>query len=112
VMTLARIGELDQTLRATVVGDANFQVEGPGTHRRLAGRSFVLGARGSRLKIVVEESGLQLRDVVVLSSDGISPRADLHEDLDLLREHPIVIAHQVLERFARANDDALVLVVA
>jgi hypothetical protein len=27
-----------------------------------------------------------------------------------LREHPIVIAHQLVERFGRADDDVLVLV--
>jgi serine/threonine protein phosphatase PrpC len=112
VMALARIGETDQKLYATVVGDASVHIEGPGTHRGVAGRAFVLGARGQRLKVTVEEGTLGPRDVVILATDGISPRADLQADLDLLREHPIVIAHQIVERFARGNDDALVLVVA
>jgi anti-sigma regulatory factor (Ser/Thr protein kinase) len=112
VMAAARIGELDQSLRAAVMGDVGLHVNGPQTHRRVMGRSFVLGARGQRPKTVVEESTLGTRDVVMLFSDGISARADLRADLDLLREHPIVIAHQVVERFARDNDDALVLVVA
>jgi hypothetical protein len=112
VMAVAQIGELDQSLRAAVMGDVSLHVNGPQTHRRVIGRSFVLGARGQRPKTVVEEFALGSRDVVMLFSDGISPRADLRADLDLLREHPIVIAHQVVERFARDNDDALVLVVA
>jgi hypothetical protein len=111
-LAVARIGEIDLTMRAAVVGDASLQVEGPGTHRRVAGRSFVLGSRGSGPKTVVEESVRGLFDVVVSFTDGISPRADLHGDLELLREHPIIIAHQIVERFARSNDDALVLVVA
>jgi hypothetical protein len=112
VLALARIAEVDPSMRAAVVGDASLQVEGPGMHRRVVGRSFVLGARGSKPRPVVEDFSLGLRDVVVSFTDGISPRADLHEDLELLREHPIVIAHQIVERFARSNDDALVLVVA
>jgi anti-sigma regulatory factor (Ser/Thr protein kinase) len=112
VMALARIGEPDRSLQAAVMGDVTLLVAGPGTHRRVTARSFVLGAPGQRPKTVVEESSLGARDVVILFSDGISPRIDLQEELDLLREHPIVIAHQVVERFARDNDDALVLVVA
>ena len=58
----------------------------------------------------LENIALGARDAVILFSDGISTKVDLRADLDLLREHPIVIAHQVVERFARDNDDALVLV--
>jgi anti-sigma regulatory factor (Ser/Thr protein kinase) len=112
VMAVARIGEQDQALRAAVFGDVSLQIEGPGTHRRVMARSFVLGAPGPRPKTVVEESTLGKRDVVILFTDGISARADLQADPDLLREHPIVIAHQLVERFARDNDDALVVVVA
>ncbi len=112
VLALARVGELDPLMRATVVGDASLQVEGPGRHLRVGGRAFVLGARGQRPKTVVEEIPLVLRDVVLLFTDGISLRTDLQQDLDLLREHPIVIAHQLVERFARNTDDALVLAVA
>jgi anti-sigma regulatory factor (Ser/Thr protein kinase) len=112
VLALARVGELDPLMRATIVGDANLQVEGPGRHLRVGGRAFVLGARGQRPKPVVEEIPLVLRDVVLLFTDGISLRADLQQELDLLREHPIVIAHQLVERFSRNNDDALVLAVA
>jgi anti-sigma regulatory factor (Ser/Thr protein kinase) len=112
VMALARIGEIDSTMRAAVVGDTIMLVEGPTTHRRIVGRAFVLGSSGARPKVAVEEAPLELRDVVLLCTDGISPRADFRADAALLREHPIVIAHQIVERFARSNDDALVVVVA
>ena len=36
---------------------------------------------------------------------------DLTGEHDLLREHPVVIAQRVVERFARDNDDVLVMVV-
>jgi anti-sigma regulatory factor (Ser/Thr protein kinase) len=111
VMAIARIGEVDQSLHAAVMGDVSLLVTGPQTHRRAVGRSFVVGARGQRPKTLVEESTLGTRDVVMLFTDGISARA-FEVDLDLLREHPIVIAHQLVERFARDNDDVLMLVVA
>jgi hypothetical protein len=43
-------------------------------------------------------------------SDGITSRADLSEDLELLRQPPVVIAHQLVARHARGTDDVLVLV--
>jgi hypothetical protein len=111
-MALARLDDTDSSLRAAAVGDVSVVVEGPGTHRHVLSRSFLLGARGAHPKVVVETASLAARDVVISFTDGISTRADLGADFDLLREHPIVIAHQIVERFARDNDDALVLVVA
>jgi hypothetical protein len=112
VMAVARVDDTGQSLRAAVVGDVSLLVDGPGTHRHVLSRPFLLGARGTKPKIVVETASLATRDVVILFTDGISTRADLQADLELLREHPIVIAQQIVERFARDNDDALVLVVA
>jgi anti-sigma regulatory factor (Ser/Thr protein kinase) len=112
VMAVARIGEPAQSFQAAVLGDVTLLVEGPNAHRYVTARSFVLGSPGQRPKTVVEESTLGAREVVVMFSDGISSRVDLRADLDLLREHPVIIAHQLVERFARDNDDALVLVVA
>ena len=112
VMAVARVDDTGQSLRAAVVGDVSLLVDGPGTHRHVLSRPFLLGARGHKPKIVIETASLATRDVVILFTDGISTRADLQADLELLREHPIVIAEQIVERFARDNDDALVLVVA
>lgn len=49
-------------------------------------------------------------DLVVLATDGIGSRLSIEGELALLRQHPIVIAQRIIERFGRANDDALVLV--
>ena len=53
----------------------------------------------------------QARDILILFSDGIRSKLDLTGELDLLREHPAVIAQRVVERFARDDDDVLVMVV-
>jgi len=82
------------------MGDVSLHVQGLETHRRVIGHPLV------------DECALAQGDVVMLFTNGISTRADLEGELDLLREHPIVIAHQIVHRFARDDDDALVLVVA
>lgn len=49
-------------------------------------------------------------DVLVLFTDGLSGRLSLR-DLPLLRrQHPLAIAHALLQRFGREHDDALLLV--
>jgi hypothetical protein len=71
----------------------------------------VLGARGVPAgKFLVEEEPVELRPVLLMFSDGVSSRVDLSGEPELLREPPLVIAHQVLERWGRTTDDALVLV--
>jgi anti-sigma regulatory factor (Ser/Thr protein kinase) len=110
VMATARIHELSGELETASVGNAAVRLCGPQLNRRFAGRSFVLGAPGNARRPVTEQQLVGSRDVLVLFSDGLSSRADPETDLDLLREHPIVIAQQLVERFARDNDDVLVLV--
>ena len=46
----------------------------------------------------------------MLATDGIGSRLSIEEELALLRMHPVVVAQRIIERFGRANDDALVLV--
>jgi serine/threonine protein phosphatase PrpC len=110
VMATARIHEPSGELESASVGNASVRLCGPQLNRRFAGRSHVLGTPGSVRKPLTEQERIGSRDVLVLFSDGLSSRAALESDLDLLREHPIVIAEQLVERFARDNDDVLVLV--
>jgi anti-sigma regulatory factor (Ser/Thr protein kinase) len=110
VMAAARIRESNEAVDVACIGNVSVHVYGPGKARRASGPSFILGARGRRPKVVVEEQSLASRDVLVLFTDGLSSHVDLDGELDLLREHPIVIAHQLVERFQRDNDDVLVLV--
>jgi anti-sigma regulatory factor (Ser/Thr protein kinase) len=109
VLASARLHEPSGQLESASVGNAAVRLCGPQLHRRFSGRSFVLGSPGHVRTPVTEREQIGPRDVLILFSDGISSRADLERDLDLLREHPIVIAHQFVERFGRDNDDVLVL---
>jgi hypothetical protein len=70
----------------------------------------VLGARGPEPRLREDTDPLSSRPLLVMFTDGVSARADVSEDLELLRQHPVVIAHQLLVRHGRVTDDALVLV--
>lgn len=109
VMASARL-DPGGTMSIAGVGNVGAHVYGLGAPWRFGGSSFVLGSRGPARRIAAESHALQARDVVLLFSDGIRTRLDLAGELDLLREHPAVIAQRVVERFARDDDDVLVLV--
>jgi anti-sigma regulatory factor (Ser/Thr protein kinase) len=91
------------------VGNVSVHAHGPQLARRFSGLSFVLGAPGPPRRVVTESIDLGPRDALILFTDGLTTQADA-DDLALLREHPLVIAHQLVKRFARTTDDALVLV--
>lgn len=110
VMTAARLDDLG-SMTLAAVGNVGAHVYGPAKEARFGGSSFVLGARSPVHRIASETHLLGARDVLVLFSDGIKSRMDLAGELDLLREHPVVVAQRVVERFARPDDDVLVLVV-
>jgi hypothetical protein len=109
-VTLARVLEREDELEAASVGNVTLHVAGPGRSKHLSGVSWVLGSPGPRRKPTLDRLPVSARDAVVMFSDGLSARFELSQELDLLREHPIIIAQRLLQRFARANDDALVLV--
>jgi hypothetical protein len=109
VMAVGRIGGPAQEVSVASVGNVTTYVCGPRAARRIGGASWVLGARGPRRPAHVERVALGPRDVVLAFTDGITSRATLEGDLDVLLEHPVVIAQRVLERFARADDDVLVM---
>ena len=110
VMALARIaGGADEASIASV-GNVAAYVCGPGTSHRFAGAQFALGVPGPVRTIRLHRTPIVARDALVLYTDGLVGRASLDGELDLLREHPIVVAHAMLERFGRDDDDALVLV--
>ncbi len=110
VMAVARVLETTNELETACVGNVSTHVYGPQVARRFIGSSFVLGAAGMVRRVQVDRCDLGVRDALVLFTDGLTTRVDLEGELDLLREHPIIIAHQLFTRFGREHDDALVLV--
>jgi anti-sigma regulatory factor (Ser/Thr protein kinase) len=111
VMSVVCIHERHRVAAVGCAGNTSVHVYGTGAARRFSGASFVLGAPGRAPKILYEEHPLAPHDAVVLFTDGLTTKTDLQGELDLvLREHPIGIAEELVRRFARPNDDALVLV--
>jgi anti-sigma regulatory factor (Ser/Thr protein kinase) len=111
VMASARL-DAAGGLSVAGVGNVGAHVYGTGASWRFGGSSFVLGSPSGARRIAAENRHLQPRDVLVLFSDGIRSKLDLTGDFALLREHPAVIAQRIVERFARDDDDVLVMVVA
>jgi N-acetylglucosamine kinase-like BadF-type ATPase len=109
-MASARL-EASGDMTVAGVGNVGAHVYGPEASWRFGGSSYVLGSPGGARRIAVEHRHVDVRDVLVLFSDGIRSKLDLTGELDLLREHPAVIAQRVVERFARDDDDVLVMVV-
>ena len=55
---------------------------------------------------------IEPHETLIVYTDGIRSRASIVDDLMLQREHPIVIAHQLVERFGRDEDDDVLVLVA
>ena len=92
------------------VGNITIEVVQPRSTRRFAASSFVLGSSQRGWRAHVEAAAIEPAETLILYTDGITSRASIADDLMLLREHPIIIAHQLALRFGRDNDDVLVLV--
>ncbi|HEY3820116.1 MAG TPA: SpoIIE family protein phosphatase [Polyangiaceae bacterium] len=110
VMAAARLDE-GSAMSVAGVGNVSAHVYGPGVSWRFGGSSYFLGSPGGARRIALEQRQVQTREILVLFSDGIRSRMDLTGELDLMREHPAVIAQRIVERFGRDDDDVLVMVV-
>jgi anti-sigma regulatory factor (Ser/Thr protein kinase) len=111
VMAVARVLEGVSAVEVASVGNIGVQAVGMRRARRFGGSSFVLGTPPQRVKKVLEEhAALAPGEALVLYSDGVSSRLAVEHDLELLRQHPIVIAARIVAEHGRAEDDVLVLV--
>ena len=97
-------------LELASVGNITVQLVKPHSERRFGVSSFILGSAQRGWRPHLEASAIEAGEALIVFTDGIESRASIDDDFALLREHPIVIAHQLVERFARDNDDVLVLV--
>jgi anti-sigma regulatory factor (Ser/Thr protein kinase) len=107
---MAVVDVAPSAVRVASVGNVAVHVYGPKASCRFSASSFVLGTPGAPPRVRTEDAILDVRDAIVLFSDGLTTRASLDDERDILREPPIVIAHRMHERFSRGSDDALVLV--
>ncbi len=111
VMAVCHIVEDTNTLEASSVGNIDIQICAPRATRRLGGASAVVGGRrGPPIRARSERAPVPDGELVIMTTDGISSKLSISDDLALVRSHPIVVAQRIMERFGRKTDDALVLV--
>jgi serine phosphatase RsbU (regulator of sigma subunit) len=111
VMAVAHIDLRLRQIEHAAIGDVRTSTYQPRESRRFSSTAGILGAGDQRgRKYLVEREPMHDHEVIVMCSDGLTSRADISDELQLLRRHPIVIAAHLLEHFGRSNDDALVLV--
>jgi hypothetical protein len=110
VMAVLAVREPSSKLELASVGNVTVELVQPHASRRFAGTSFVLGSPQKSWRVQTTTDSVSAAEALVLHSDGVASRASIEDDLALLREHPVVIAHQLVERFGRDDDDVLVLV--
>jgi anti-sigma regulatory factor (Ser/Thr protein kinase) len=110
VMAIATVDDTISAFETASIGNVAVQLAAHRRSQRFGGSSAVLGARTGLVRARSETCSIEPLDVLVMMSDGIKTQIALEEEPELLREHPIVIAHEIVTRFGRSNDDALVLV--
>jgi anti-sigma regulatory factor (Ser/Thr protein kinase) len=111
VMAVAAVGEGEgSTLELASVGNITVELLRPRATRRFGASSFVLGSSQRGWRANGETAVIDDDETLLLFTDGIASRASIADDLVLLREHPVVIAHQLALRFGRPDDDLLVVV--
>lgn len=110
VMAAAFLDRRSRQITHAGGGNINTHLYRPKASHRFGAVSCVLGAPGPVPRMREETVPLDPRPILVMFSDGVSARADLAGDLELLRQPPLVIAHQLVLRHGRSTDDALVLV--
>jgi anti-sigma regulatory factor (Ser/Thr protein kinase) len=62
-------------------------------------------------RIRVERVALKPGSVLIMFTDGLKSRTTLKGELDVLRQAPIAIAHHLIEKYSRPDDDAMVCVI-
>lgn len=111
VMAAGRIDRASRAFEQASVGNVVTHLVTHGRPRSFGGSAFVLGARGGgRRPIIDERCPYAQGDVVLMYTDGLKSTVRLAEERALLREPPIVVAEELLSRYGRDTDDALVLV--
>jgi anti-sigma regulatory factor (Ser/Thr protein kinase) len=108
-MSVVRLERRSRELAQACVGNVATLVCRLGRVDAIPCTPGVLGISQQRVRIARGESWLQPGELLVMHTDGLSTRTTV-EDPVLLRRHPLVVAHELLRRFSKNHDDALVLV--
>jgi anti-sigma regulatory factor (Ser/Thr protein kinase) len=107
---IVRLDRQSRSLSHSCVGNIATLVCGPGQVNAMACSPGALGVSHQRVRASRQETWLRPGELLVMHTDGLSSRTTI-EDAVLLRRHPLVVAHDLMRRFSKRHDDALVLVV-
>jgi anti-sigma regulatory factor (Ser/Thr protein kinase) len=110
VMVAARWEGRSRRLEQAAIGDVTLQAVWPRESRHFNRRRGIVGLKQAHRSVVGESAVLGPGAMVLAYSDGLKSGIDLSGSLELLREHPLVVAEHLLTHYARPTDDALVLV--
>lgn len=108
VMQLLRLDEGTSQLSTVGVGDTRSYVVDVREARPLPSVPGTLGSKAQGRTRRVERTSVQAHELLLLATDGLSSKASIPPAL--WAKHPIEIAHQLLLRFGRDNDDVTILV--
>jgi anti-sigma regulatory factor (Ser/Thr protein kinase) len=107
---VVRLERRSGALSHACVGNIAAMVCRPGQVDMMSCSPGVLGISRQRARATRGEAWLRPGELLVMHTDGLSTRTTV-EDAVLLRRHPLVVAHDLMRRFSKNHDDALVLVV-
>ena len=108
-MAIARVEP--SKVEVASIGNVTAEIVALRKVHRFTGSSFVLGSPQRGRKVAVESNAFAEEAALILFTDGLGTRLSIEEDPLLLRQHPIAIAHELVARFGKDHDDALVIVV-
>lgn len=106
---VVRLDRQSGVLSHACVGNVATLVCRPGQVDAMGCTPGVLGISRQRSRASRSESSLRPGELLVMHTDGLSTRTTV-EDAVLLRRHPLEVAHELMRRFSKNHDDAMVLV--
>ncbi|MGZ3420305.1 MAG: ATP-binding protein [Polyangiales bacterium] len=109
VAAVCDIDENALTVTTAALGNVIVQVIGG---RSVSGTNGVIGGTPPRKRAMLETQTLAGRGIVIAFTDGLTSRLQLDVFSQIALDHPLAIAHHLLESFGRDTDDATVVVVA
>lgn len=108
VMQILRMDERSAQLSTAGVGDTRSYVVDVREARPLPSVPGTLGSKAQGRTRRLETTAVQAHELLLLATDGLSSKVSVPPAL--WSKHPLEIAHQLLLRYGRDNDDVTVLV--
>jgi len=109
-MAIARLDEDAGKMSVAAVGNVAAAWWDRGGTVRFGSSAFTLGIPRQVLRVRVEDSPITDRGLAAMCTDGLSERSLSALEQGPSVEHPVLVAHRLLEEFGRGDDDALVVV--